>query len=385
MFFSDIIGQNEAKARLIRSVQEGRIPHAQLIAGMEGIGKLPLALAYAQYICCEDKQENDSCGKCPSCVKFAKLSHPDLHFVFPVVKPAGKTSVVCDDFLQNFRNFVLENRYFSVNAWFESIDASGKQGMIYSNESEEIIRKLNLKTYESEYKIMIIWQPEKMHNACANKLLKILEEPPAKTVFLLVSDNPEDILPTIQSRTQRVSIQPIENKEIEAQLVQNFHLAAEEAAHIARLANGSYLKAKQSALQNEEDKVNFENFATLMRVAWGIRNFKTLDKKGDALITLRKFADDMAKIGRENQKAFLIYAQRMIRENFIYNFHNQNLNYLSPTEQDFSAKFSPFINEGNVIEMTNELALAERHIEQNVQAKIVFYDLALKIIMLLKE
>ncbi len=384
MFFADIIGQNEIKNRFIRTVQEQRIPHAQLICGLEGIGKLPLALAYAQYICCEDKKESDSCGKCPSCVKFAKLSHPDLHFVFPVVKPSGKSTVVCDDFLQDFREFVLLNQYFSVNSWFEEIDASGKQGMIYSNESEDIIRKLSLKTYESEYKIMVIWQPEKMHNSCANKLLKILEEPPAKTVFLLVSDNPEDVLPTIQSRTQRINIPPIDTQEIEKQLLQNFNVSIDEASHIARLANGSYLKAKHLALQNEEDKTHFESFTTLMRVAWGIRNFKNLDKKGDSLMTLRKFSEDMAKVGRENQKAFLAYAQRMIRENFIYNFHDENLNYLSPLEQNFSTNFSPFINEGNVIEMMNELSQAEKHIEQNVQAKIVFYDLALKIIMLLK-
>ncbi len=384
MFFADIIGQNEIKNRFICTVQEQRIPHAQLICGMEGVGKLQLALAYAQYICCEDKKENDSCGECPSCVKFAKLSHPDLHFVFPVVKPIGKTTVVCNDFLQDFREFILHNQYFSVNSWLEEIDASGKQGIIYSNESEEILRKLSLKTYESEYKIMVIWQPEKMHNSCANKLLKILEEPPAKTVFLLVSDNPEEVLPTILSRTQRISVPPIETKQIENHLMQNFSLPLEEASYIARLANGSYLKARQLALQSEEDKVYFENFTILMRVAWGIRNFKNLDKKSDSLITLRKFSEDMAKIGRENQKAFLSYSQRMIRENFIYNFHKEDLNYLSPVEQSFSANFSPFINEGNVIEMMNELALAERHIEQNVQAKIVFYDLALKIIMLLK-
>ncbi len=384
MFFSQIIGQDEVKHRFLRSVQEQRIPHAQLIAGHEGVGKLPLALAYAQYICCENRQETDSCGVCPACVKFAKLSHPDLHFVFPVIKPAGKSTVACDDFLNDFRNFVLRNPYFNVNGWFEEMGDSGKQGMIYSNESEEILRKLSLKTYESEYKIMIIWQPERMHNSCANKLLKILEEPPAKTVFLLVSNTPDGVLPTIQSRSQRIHVPPIETLQIEQALTQKYQCTANEAQYIARLANGSYLKAEQIALQTEEDKTHFDNFALLMRSAWGIRNFKDLDKKGDSLLTLRKFSEDMAKIGRENQKSFLTYAQRMIRENFIYNFHQQDLNYLSPSEQQFSVNFSPFINENNVIGMMDELALAERHIEQNVQAKIVFYDLALKIIMLLK-
>lgn len=385
MLFADIIGQNEVKQRFIRSVQERRIPHAQLICGIEGIGKLPLALAYAQYICCEHRTPTDSCGVCPSCVKFAKLAHPDLHFVFPVIKPAGKSTVVCDDFLPDFRSYVVENHYFSVNSWFEQIGGSGKQGMIYSNESEEIIRKLSLKTYESEYKIMIIWQPEKMHNTCANKLLKILEEPPEKTVFLLVSDAPDEIITTILSRAQRINVPPIEHDCIAAKLQEAYSLPQPEADHIARLANGSYLKAMQTAEQREENKQYFDTFVLLMRTAWGIRNFKDLNKKGDALITLRKLSEDMAKIGRENQKSFLSYAQRMIRENFIYNFHENNLNYMAPYEQDFSTKFSPFINEGNVIGMMEELALAERHIEQNVQAKIVFYDLALKIIMLLKN
>ncbi|MDR1678600.1 MAG: DNA polymerase III subunit [Prevotellaceae bacterium] len=385
MFFSETIGQNEVKRRFVQSVQERRIPHAQLICGAEGIGKLPLAIAYAQYICCENRGENDSCGVCPSCVKFAKLAHPDLHFVFPVIKPAGKTTVVCDDFLTDFRNYVLQNPYFSVNSWFDKIGGSGKQGMIYSNESEEIIRKLNLKTYESEYKVMIIWQPEKMHNSCANKLLKILEEPPEKTVFLLVSDAPDEIIITILSRTQRINVPPIELNYIANQLVEHYEMPLADASYIARLANGSYLHAMQIAEQNEANKQHFDSFVLLMRTAWGIRNFNDLDKKGDALINLRKFAETMAKIGRENQKAFLAYAQRMVRENFIYNFRTAELNYQAPPEQDFSSKFSPFINEGNVIGMMNELALAERHIEQNVQAKIVFYDLALKIIMLLKK
>jgi len=385
MLFANIIGQDEIKQRFIRSVQEQRIPHAQLICGVEGIGKLPLALAYAQYICCEHRTETDSCGVCPSCVKFSKLAHPDLHFVFPVIKPSGKSSVVCDDFLPDFRSYILQNPYFSVNSWFERIGGSGKQGMIYSNESDEIIRKLSLKTYESEYKIMVIWQPEKMHNTCANKLLKILEEPPAKTVFLLVSDAPDEIITTILSRAQRLNIPPIETKCMVDKLLEQYNMPAPEAELIARLANGNYIKATQTAEQREENKQYFDNFVLLMRTAWGIKNFKDLTKKGDSLITLRKFSEDMAKIGRENQKSFFVYVQRMLRENFIYNFHQQDLNYMASYEQDFSTKFSPFINEGNVIGMMEELALAERHIEQNVQAKIVFYDLALKIIMLLKN
>lgn len=384
MLFADILGQQEVKERMIRSVKEQRIPHAQLICGQEGIGKMALALAYAQYIFCENKQENDACGTCPACVKFAKLSHPDLHFVFPYVKPSSSKTVVCNDFLQDFRSFVLQNPYFSLNAWYEEIGGGGKQGLIYSNESEEILRKLSLKTFEADYKVMVVWLPEKMHNTCANKLLKILEEPPLKTVFLLVSNNPDEVITTILSRTQRINVAPIETQFIAEKLQSDYQLAEADALHLARLANGSYLQARQLAEQSEENRMNFEYFALLMRTAWGIKNFKDLNKKGESLLTLRGFSDEMAKLGRENQKSFLNYAQRMIRENFIYNLKQEDLNYLVPFEQEFSVKFSPFINEGNVIGIMEELALAERHVEQNVQAKIVFYDLALKIIMLLK-
>lgn len=385
MLFSEIIGQEEIKARFIHSVKEQRIPHAQLICGCEGVGKRALAIAYAQYICCENRGENDSCRTCPSCVKFAKLAHPDLHFVFPVIKPPSKTTVVCDDFIADFRESMIENPYFSTHDWFEKIGGSGKVGVIYSNESEEILRKLSLKTYESEYKVMFIWQPEKMNITCANKLLKILEEPPAKTVFLLISDTPDTIITTIQSRVQRVNVHPIETKEIANALFEKYTLAITDAQQIARISNGSYLKAMQVAEQDEENKEHLENFAFLMRTTWGIRNFKTIDKKGEALKELKLFAEKMGKIGRENQKGFLEYAQRMIRENFIYNFNRQELNYLVPDESNFSNKFACYINEKNVLGMMEEFGLAERHIEGNVQAKIIFYDLGLKIIMLFKN
>lgn len=385
MFFSDIIGQEEIKNQFIRSVTEQRIPHSQLICGGDGVGKRALAIAYAQYICCENRSETDSCGTCPACLKYAKLAHPDLHFVFPIIKPTGKSTVICDEFIAPFRESLIENPYFSENEWFEKIADSGKRGMIYSNESEEIIKKLNLKTYESEYKIMIIWQPEKMHNSCANKLLKILEEPPAKTVFLLVSDAPDAIIATIQSRAQRINVPPIEISDLANALFEKYSLPISDTQHIARTAKGNYIRAMEDAAQNELNKEQLERFAHLMRTAWSIKKLEDIDKKGNALRDLKKFSEEMAKIGRENQKNFLAYSQKMIRENFMYNFHQQDLNYLSKDESDFSYNFAPFINESNVIGIMEELSLAERHIEQNVQAKIVFYDLALKIIMLLKD
>jgi len=385
MLFSEIIGQQEIKKRLIHTVAEQRIPHAQLLRGAEGIGKLQLAIAYAQYICCENRTETDSCGVCPSCVKYKKMAHPDLHFVFPIIKPAGKQSVVCDDFIAEFRKMVLEKMYFSVNEWYAEISGDAKQGLIYSNESEEIIRKLSLKTYESEYKIMIIWLPEKMHETCANKLLKILEEPPEKTVFLMVSNEPDQLISTILSRTQHVHVPRLSENEISRALLRNddLEIESDDAAYAAHIANGSYLNALSVLSESDENKQNFDRFVMIMRLAWQVGN----KKDHASLKTLRKWSDDMAAagIGRERQKNFLIYAQRMTRENFIRNMQLPDLNYLTTTEADFSHKFSPFINERNVEDLMAEFGLAERQIEQNVNAKMIFFDLVLKVIMLLKR
>jgi len=369
LFFSSIIGQEAIKQRLIAAVQEQRIPHALLLCGGEGIGKLPLAIAFAQYVCCEHRTATDSCGSCPSCVKFAKLAHPDLHFVFPIIKPEGKQSVVCDDFVAEFRNFVLEHPYGTVNEWINGI-GSGKQGMIYEAESGEILRKLNLKTYESEYKVMIIWQPEKMNITCANKLLKILEEPPEKTLFLLVSEMPDMLLTTIQSRTQRINIPQIERTSLEEALHRKFSLTPESAANVARIANGNYRKAEEMIESSDENQFNLEQFIFLMRTAYA-RKVKEM----------KQWSEMMSKIGRERQKSFFVYAQKMVRENFILNLHEEELNYLNNNEETFSQRFAPFINERNIESIMTDLAIAERHIEGNVQAKMVFFDLSLKFIV----
>lgn len=385
MLFSEIIGQYELKSRFIRTVAEQRIPHAQLLRGQEGVGKLALAIAYAQYISCERRTATDSCGVCASCVKYSKLAHPDLHFVFPVIKPSGRSSVVCDDFIGDFRSMVLENTYVGMNQWYARISDDAKQGMIYGNESEEIIRKLSLKTYESEYKVMIIWLPEKMNITCSNKLLKILEEPPEKTIFLLVSNAPDEIITTILSRTQHIHIPRLHEDEITAALLKNDNLEVEPsmASYAARIANGSYLGALAILSEGDENELNFERFRLIMRLAWQVGN----KKDHASLKTLRKWSDEMAAatVGRERQKNFLSYAQRMTRENFIRNIQQPVLNNMTVFEDDFSQRFSPFINERNVEDLMAEFALAERHIEQNVNAKMVFFDLTLKVIMLLKR
>ena len=385
MLFSQIIGQQAVKDRLIRSVAEQRIPHAQLFRGPAGIGKLALALAYAQYINCEHRTETDSCGRCPSCVKYAKLAHPDLHLVFPVIKPANKSSVVCDDYVAEFREMVLSTPYFGVDEWFARISDDAKQGMIYANESQEIIRKLSLKTYESEYKVMIIWLPERMNIQCANKLLKILEEPPAKTLFLMVSNNPDTIITTILSRTQHITIPRIDVGDMVTALLtrQGAGISQHDALFTARIANGSYLAALNLLKEGDEKQQNFERFVTVMRLAWKVGN----QKDHASLKTLKRWSDEMAAaaVGRERQKGFLVYSQHLIRENFIFNLQQTELNYMNTDETNFSQNFSPFINEGNVEALVEEFALAERHIEQNVNAKMVFFDLMLKIILLLKK
>lgn len=374
MFFKDIIGQNEVKERLISSAGKGIIPHAQLFCGQEGIGKFPLALAYAQYLNCENPSDTDSCGKCLSCVKYNHLAHPDLHFVFPIIKKAAKKKEVCDDYITEWREFIKRNCYFNLSQWLDYIDAENSQGLIYAKESEEIIRKLSLRIYEAKYKVMIIWLPEKMHESCANKLLKIIEEPTDNTIFLLVSDIPDNIITTIQSRCQRVNIHGVKEKDITGALESAYNITPEDAASVAHLSNGSYLKAMETISLNEEHKFFFNLFIQMMRASYA-RNIKEIKAIGN----------EIAGVGRENQKGFLKYCQRMIREYFVSNMSQPEMIYLAQDEANFGTRFAPFINERNIIGFMNELALAERHIEQNVNAKMVFFDLCLKITMLIKQ
>lgn len=374
MFFRDVIGQEEIKQRLVREVHEGRIPHAQLFCGPEGVGKLPLAIAYARYLSCTRRGETDACGICPSCVKFNKLVHPDVHFVFPIVKSAKEKKEVCDDYIAVWRPFVLAHPYFNLHHWLGEMDAENSQALIYAKESDEILRKLSLKSSEGGYKMTIVWLPEKMHPVCANKLLKLLEEPPEKTVFLLVSEAPDLILPTILSRTQRMNVRKIEETSIDRALQTKYGIQPAESLSIARLANGNFIKALETIHLNEENRMFFGLFVDLMRLSYQ-RKIKEM----------KMWSEQVASLGRERQKNFLGYCQRMIRENFIFNLHQPDLTYLTIGEQDFANRFAPFVHERNVMEMMDELSEAQLHIEQNVNAKMVFFDFALRMIVLLKN
>ncbi|HBK29039.1 MAG TPA: DNA polymerase III subunit delta [Parabacteroides sp.] len=374
MYFRDIIGQEEIKKHLRNSVKTGIIPHAQLFTEKGGRGAFALALAYARYMNCTNRSETDACGHCPSCVKYIELAHPDLHFVFPIVSNKEKKKELCDDYLPEWRSFLHKKTYFGLNDWLDYIDAGNSQALIYSQESNEIVRKLSLKIYEAEYRVLLVWLPEKLHPVCANKLLKLVEEPPAKTSILMVSENPDLILGTILSRVQRLSIPPIRQEDMERALEKEQHLTPEDAKYITHLANGSYLKALEALSVNDDSQFYLEQFKTIMRNSWA-RNVRGMKDQAELL----------ASIGREKQKNFLAYCQHLIRENFMYRFHAPELNYMNPDETSFSVKFSPFVNERNVFDLMGELGKAEQHIAQNVNAKMVFFDLALKITVLIKR
>ena len=373
MYFKDVIGQQEIKQHLIQSVKNGYIPHARLFTGTQGVGKFALTLTYARYLSCKNRGEDDSCGVCPSCVKYDKLSHPDLHFVFPIYNIKGKKDTYCDDFIKDWRAFVLQTPYFNLSSWLSFSKAANAQGEIYARESDSIIRKLNLKAYESDYKIMIIWLPEKMNQDCANKLLKMIEEPPYFTVFLLVSANPDNIIGTIQSRTQRLPIPPILPEDMDKAL-SGIITNDSERSNLIHLANGSYLKALEIIETSLERKQYLELFKSIMRNAWR-RDVKNMKAE----------ADNFAQLGRDRQKYFLNYAQNLIRENFLYSLNMPEINYLNTDEASFSTNFSPYVNERNVEELMEELTLAEKHIEANVNPKMIFFDISMKIAVLLKR
>lgn len=377
MQFKDIIGQESIKKRLIDSVNKQRISHAQLFLGSEGNGKLGLAIAYAQYICCKNKQEGDSCGKCTSCIKYSKLVHPDLHFVFPVVKSPKIKKPVSDEYITQWRGFILDSPYHRYNDWLKIIASENQQGGIFTDESQSIIRKLNLKTFEAEYKIMIIWMPEKMNAFASNKLLKMIEEPPQKTLFILVAASSEEIIPTILSRTQLLKIPKIDNQNLSEAIKAKFDIGDEQAELITRIANGDYIKAMEAINENEDTQKNFDRFTSLMRLCYG---YKVIDAMA--------WVDELAKEGRERQKNFLIYALRLLRENFVLNKFAENANqltYLTQKEFEFSKKFATFINERNIFNLVDEFNKAHYHIGRNANGKIVLFDLSLQIMRLLRK
>ncbi len=387
MLFRDIIGHEALKERLRRTVLENRVAHAQLFYGAEGVGKLRLAIAYAQYVCCEHRTENDSCGQCPNCLQFQRLEHPDLHFVYPIVNQgqSGKSSV-CDDFADSFRKMLLEDKYFGLQEWGSEISKEQKHLTILSAEAAQIAHKMSLKSYQADYKTLIIWAPERMETATANKLLKLVEEPPEKTLIILVSDHEKQILGTILSRSQPVHVNNLEQEEVLSILREVFPDGDEEIlSRIAHQAQGSAMNAIRAVRavehRQQNDKTELDYFIDLMRKAWLIGNKRDYE----ALRALKVWAEDITKnFSRDRQIDLIYYFQKQVRENFIYNLKNPQLNYMDVSEERFADKFSPFVNTANVELINQELDLAVKHLNQNVNSGMVFFDLALHFILFLK-
>ncbi len=374
MFFKEVVGQEKIKQRLIRSVKEQRISHAQMFTGPEGTGKLALAIAFAQYVSCRNRSENDSCGQCPSCRKYAKLAHPDLHFVFPIFTTKNNSKPVSDDFLPKWREMVLQSPYFTLSQWLGFAENENAQGLIYEKESDLIIRKLSLKSFESEYKIMIIWLAEKMHPSCSNKLLKLIEEPPNKTLFLLITEDEEAVISTIRSRTQLIKVPFIDNESLSKALEDNSSVTPDQVTDIIRLANGNFIRVQEYLNPDDSSTYFFQKFQEMMRFAYTRQVYE-----------LTQWADEMATLGRDRQKAFFGFALRMIREYFIMNFRRPELNYMNEEERAWGNKFAPFINERNIIPFAKEFELGIKHISMNGNAKIVFLDTALRMVRLIKR
>ena len=375
MNFSQIPGQKEIKVKLLRSVKEERVSHAQIFAGNEGCGSMALALAYARYISCENRTDIDSCGTCKSCVKYEKLIHPDLHFVFPVIKGKKATDPVSDNYLEEWREFVRKSPYFTLNNWMDTIEVGNAQAMIFASEASEIIKKLSLKTFESDFKIMIIWLPEKMHQATANKLLKMIEEPPEKTLFLLVSQEPDKVIPTILSRCQLVKIPSFDSSDIEKYLTDRFNIPPDKAGDISYVSNGNIARAIDLCENEDLALANLDRFKSLMRFAW----------KRD-IISIINWSEEISATGREAQKDFIFFSIRLLRENLMLSLDQlkNRLVFLTGEEATFSGNFHPFINQNNIFPLTEEFNLVYSHIEANGNPKIIFLDLGLKVTRLIR-
>lgn len=374
MLFSDVIGQEEIKQQLIHMTEEQCVPHALLFTGPEGCGKLPMALALATRLLCQSPAPgHDACGTCQSCHMVGALAHPDLHFVFPVIKQAGKSSQpVSDEYLTEWRRQLKETPYFTHQTWLNDIGVANQQSQIYVAEAANILSKLSNASSQGGYRVIIIWRAEEMNAETANKLLKILEEPPAQTVFILTTDHPERILETIRSRTQQIHFAPLTPAAIASALCSNYGLEAADANDIARIANGNYIQAVNQIVMNADTETFFDMFVLFMRLCY-MRKIKDL----------MEWSTQVSSWGREKQKDFLEYCQRLLRENFIYNFQDQQLNYMTRKEADFAKNFARFINERNVIPIMNEMSAAQRDITQNVNPLMVFFDFSLKMIVLL--
>ena len=380
MRFADIIGQEELKRHLVQGIDSGRVSHAQLFTGSAGRGALALAVAYVQYLCCRHRHDGDSCGECPDCRQIAALAHPDLHLVFPVNKQGKKSgeAVRSDEFLPRFRELFAERGgCFTPQEWYDRLDL-GKtlKGMISAREADEIIRKLSFKSFEAEYKTVLVWLPETMNEEAANKILKILEEPWERTLFLLVSEHPERLLPTILSRTQEVAVPRIATEVLEAEARGRGIADPLQARTLARLAGGDRIELEHllSGGQDAARKEYFELFCTLMRLSYN-----------DKHLELIAWAEEAAQLTREQQRGFLRDAARLLRESYMLHAGIREIGYLWGEELAFCTRFAPFVGSRNIEPLIDQIESAAAQIAQNGNPTIVFTHFALSVSKMIKH
>jgi DNA polymerase-3 subunit delta' len=380
MDFSEVIGQKHLKAHLIKTIENGRIPHAQLFVGNSGSGILPLAIAYVKELLCSSFLKNsieyEQCAK-----KIDKLVHPDLHFVYPVnTNDTIKKNAISSNFNEEWRQFVHSNPYASLFDWLQSLGIEKKQGNISVHEAQDLLKTLSLKSYEGGYKVMIIWMADKMNTECANKVLKIVEEPPEKTLLLLLTENEEQIITTIRSRCQKLNFPLLSEEDISQYLIEKKGVAASLAKKTSRQANGDFNKALH-ILENDSDDIVFEEWF----VSWVRTAFKAKGNKG-AINELLNWSDLMAGQGRETQKKFITYCIEVFRQALLKNYKADSLLFFESVDSKFSIdKFAPFIHQNNIFEITSSLEEAAYHIERNGNPKIIFTDLSIQLTRLIHK
>lgn len=373
MRFSDILGNERAVEQVRALIDNERLPHALLLHGEPGVPKLALARAMAQYLHCENRTDGEPCGVCPSCRQHESFNHTDTFYSFPFIKKEEDSN--CDDFMPEWRDFLKECPVVEdYQLWLQLLKNDNSQPHILVKESENIVRKMNMSSFVSKYKVLIMWLPEKMREDCANKLLKLIEEPFDDCKFILVSDNPKEILPTIFSRTQRIELPRPAMTTVAGYLANRYGIGQEDAMAIAASADGNVCHAEHLLQADNENHEFHLKFIELMRLAY----MRELAK-------LKVWSEEIAAMKREKARRFLAYAARQVRENYISNLHIGDLNYMTGEERQFSVKFAPFINEGNIERLLDEFTRADLEIQGNGNAKIILFDMAIKITILIKK
>ncbi len=378
MDFTQVVGQNHLKNHLLKSIDNGRIPHAQLFIGNTGSGILPMAIAYSQAILCSNHEINSTAyTSCKN--KVQQLAHPDLHFVYPVsTTDAVKKNAVSSNFLQEWRNFVAENPYNSLYQWHEAIGIEKKQGSIKVDEAKEMLKTLSLKAYEGGHKIIIVWMADRMNTECSNKILKLVEEPPEKTVLLLLAESEEQIIGTIRSRCQKLQFPLLSEEQIANSLFESKNIDKNKALKISKQSNGDYNNALRLLAEDGNDLIFEKWFVSWVRTAFKAKGNKT------AIRGLIQWSEELAKEGRETQKNFLSYCSETFRQALLKNYKADSLLFFEAENTGFSIeKFAPFIHQNNIYEIQKALDDASYHIERNGNAKIIFTDVSIKLTRLI--